>query len=144
MRETSYPPNGSRTPEAKARREEHWRGVLERWRASGLPKTDFSRRERISPDVLAWWQAEIHKRDLAKRRKSSASTAAEGRWRAAPRPGGASEPPAFVPVRVVESTPTAPAAPLEVLVAGRVVRVRPGFDAETLGRLLSALEGRAC
>jgi hypothetical protein len=140
-----YPPNGSRTPEAKARREEHWRGVLERWRASGLPKTDFSRRERISPDVLAWWQAEIHKRDVAKRRQSSASTAARVRWRTAPRPGGASQPPAFVPVRVVESTPpSAPPAPLEVLVAGRVVRVRAGFDAETLGRLLAALEGRAC
>lgn len=118
--------------------------MLERWRASGLPKTDFSRRERISPDVLAWWQAELHKRDVAKRRQQSASTAARARWRAAPQPGGASEPAAFVPVRVVESTPSAPAAPLEVLVAGRVVRVRAGFDAETLGRLLSALEGRAC
>ena len=140
----SYPTNGSRTPEAKARREEHWRGVLERWRASGLPKTEFSRRERISPDVLAWWQAEIHKRDVAKHHKSSASTAARARWRAAPPPGGASEPHAFVPVRVVEPTPTASPAPLEVLVAGRIVRVRAGFDAETLGRLLSALEGRAC
>ena len=71
-----YPKSGTRTPEAKARREAHWRGVLERWRASGLPKTEFARREQISPDVLCWWQSELQKRDLSKRRKSSASTAA--------------------------------------------------------------------
>jgi len=33
-----------------------------------LPKTEFARREQISPDVLGWWQAEIQKRDGAKRR----------------------------------------------------------------------------
>lgn len=131
----SYPPNGSRTPEAKARREAHWRRVLERWRQSGLPKTEFSRRERISPDVLAWWQAEIHRRDQARRRRTPA---------ARPRPGGAPEQPAFVPVRVIQPPPPPSSGVLEVLAGGRVVRVRPGFDAETLGRVLATLEGRAC
>jgi hypothetical protein len=135
MANKPYPPNGSRTPEAKARREAHWREVLERWRRSGLPKTEFSRRERISPDVLAWWQAQIHKRDQARWRRAPG---------ARPRPGGAPEQPAFVPVRLLQPPPPPSSAALEVLASGRVVRVRPGFDAETLGRLLATLEGCAC
>jgi hypothetical protein len=135
MANKSYPPNGSRTPEAKARREAHWREVLERWRRSGLPKTEFSGRESISPDVLAWWQAPIHKRDQVRRRRAPAPR---------PRPGGAPEQPTFVPVRVVQPPPPPSWAPLEVLAGGGVVRVRPGFDGETLGRLLATLEGRAC
>lgn len=137
MAKDGYPKPGAHTPEAKARREAHWREVLERWRASGLPKTEFARREQISADVLGWWQAEIRKRDLARRRKSSASTAARARWRApAPRPA------AFVPVRVVESAPPPSPAAIEVLAGDHTVRVRPGFDPETLKRLILILEDR--
>ncbi len=135
MAKNPYPPNGSRSPEAKARREAHWRGVLERWRQSGLPKTEFSRRERISPDVLAWWQAEIRKRDQVRPRRAPAPR---------PRPGDTPGGPAFVPVRVIQPPPSPSSAALEVLAGGNVVRVRPGFDAETLGRLLATLEGRTC
>jgi len=135
MAKLSYPPNGSRTTESKARREAHWREVLERWRRSGLPKTEFSRRERISPDVLAWWQAELRKRDQARPRRAPA---------ARPRLGGAPGHSAFMPVRVIQPPPPPSSAALEILASGVVVRVRPGFDAETLGRLLATLEGRAC
>lgn len=67
MTKKGYPKSGAGTPQAKAQREAHWRAVLERWRASGQAKTVFARKEGISPDVLGWWQAELHKRDLAKR-----------------------------------------------------------------------------
>jgi hypothetical protein len=133
MANKPYPQNGSRTPEAKARREAHWRGVLERWRQSGLPKTGFSRREGISPDVLAWWQAELQRRDQVRRRSADR-----------PRPSGAPEHPAFVPMHLIQPLPPPSSGALEVLAGGHVVRVRPGFDAETLGRLLATLEGRAC
>jgi hypothetical protein len=131
-----YPKSGVRTPEAKARREAHWRGVLERWRASALPKTEFARREELSPDVLGWWQSELQKRDLSKRRKSSASRAAPGRRRVVPPPA------AFVPVRVVEPTLAPAPAAIEILAGGHTVRIRPGFDAETLKRLVAILEDR--
>lgn len=136
MSTNGYPKSGTRTPQAKARREAHWRATLERWKTSALPKTEFARREQISPDVLGWWQAEIQKRDGAKRRKESASTAAQTRWRAAPRPA------TFLPVHVVEPPPSPSSAPIEVLAGGYTVRVRPGFDAETLRRLFAVLEGR--
>jgi hypothetical protein len=136
MNTNGYPKSGTRTPEAKARREAHWRSVLDRWQSSGLAKTEFARRDQISPDVLGWWQAQIQKRDGARRRKESASTAAQTRWRAAPGPA------AFLPVRVVESPSVLSSAPIEILAGGHTVRVHPGFDAETLRRLFALLEGR--
>jgi hypothetical protein len=132
MAKVTYPQSGTRTPEAKARREAHWRRVIERWRASGLPKTQFARKEGISPDVLGWWQAELRRRDLAQRRSP---TSARRRSAAARRP-------AFVPVHVVEPTPPPSPAALEVLAGGHTVRIRPGFDAETLKRLVAVLEDR--
>jgi len=128
-----YPPNGARTPEAKAQREAHWRRVLERWRTSSLAKTEFARQERVSPDVLGWWQAEIRKRDRARRPRAPI---ARSRRDPAPRP------PAFVPLRVVEPTPPPSPSALEVLVGGHTVRIRPGFDGETLKRLVAVLEDR--
>lgn len=133
MTKNGYPKSGVRTPEAKARREAHWRTVVERWRASGLAKTEFARREQISPDVLGWWQVEIHKRDRARRRQAPA---ARPRRKTAPRPA------AFIPVRVVEPAPAPSPAALEILAGGHAVRIRPGFDAETLKRLVAVLEDR--
>jgi transposase len=51
-----------------------------------------------------------------------------------------------VPVNVLADDAPPPADALEVALGdGRVVRVRPGFDAATLRRLLAVLrEGRPC
>jgi len=127
------PKAGTPAAEVKAQREAHWREVLERWKASGLPKTQFARQEGISPDVLGWWNAQIRKRDRVRRRVS----------RAAPRRRSAtSRRTSFVPVRVVESTPQPAPAAIEMLAGGRTIRIRPGFDAETLRRLVAVLEDR--
>ena len=47
---------------------------------------------------------------------------------------------AFIPVRVVEPAATA----IEFVAGGRTIRVRPGFDPETLKQLVAALEDRSC
>lgn len=133
MPKAAYPRSGTRTPEAKAKREAHWRQVLDRWRASTLPKTTFARKEGISPDVLGWWQVEIRRRDQTQRR-----TTPTARRRSAPARRAA-----FVPVRVVEPSPPLSPAALEILAGGHTVRIRPGFDAETLRRLVAVLEDRA-
>jgi hypothetical protein len=136
MANKPYPPSGSRTPEAKARREAHWREVLERWRRSGLSKTEFSSREGISRDVLGWWQVEIARRELAR----------QSRIPVVPlkRDDAALSRPAFIPVRVTEPPSSPTSTPLDLVVGDRIVRVRPGFDVQTLSRLLAILEGDAC
>jgi hypothetical protein len=135
MANKSYPPNGSRTPEARARREVHWRRVLERWKRSGLSKTEFSSHEGISRDVLGWWQVEIARRELARQRRIPDVPLKLD--------DAVTDRPAFIPVRVIEP-PSSTSTPLDLVVGDRIVRVRPGFDAQTLGRLLDILEGHAC
>jgi hypothetical protein len=51
--------------------------------------------------------------------------------------------PAFLPVTMDAAASAAPA--LEIVVAhGRVLRVRPGFDADVLRQLLAVLEEPSC
>lgn len=133
MAKSTYPRSGTRTPEAKAKREAHWRQVLERWKTSALPKTKFARQEGISPDVVGWWHAEIRRRDRLRRRVPRAAQR--------PRPSTGRRP-SFIPVRVVEPIPPPAPAEFEILVGGYAVRIRPGFDAETLKRLVAVLEDR--
>lgn len=134
MAKATYPRSGTRTPEAKAKRETHWRQVLEHWKQSGLPKTKFARQEGISPDVLGWWHAEIRRRDRILRRVPRTAQ------RPRPSTGGR---PSFIPVRVIEPIPPPALAEIEILAGGHTVRIRPGFDAETLKRLVAVLEDRA-
>lgn len=120
-----YPSAGSRSAQARAHREAHWREVVRQWRTSGLSKAAFARREGICRQLMSWWDAELRRRE-------------DVRGKAMAGPGR----PSFVPVRVVE--PTAGLTALELVAGGRVVRVRPGFDPQTLQRLVEALEGGAC
>ncbi len=114
-----------------------WRQVLARQQASGLTVGAYCAAHGLSPANFYRWQ-----RVLAERPDRGAAP------RPAARTNGAHEPkqdalPLFVPLdlNVAAATRTA----LEVvLVGGRVVRVRPGFDAATLGQLVACLEGRAC
>lgn len=132
MANEPYPPNGSRTPESCARREAHWRDVLSRWKKSGMSKADFCRSEKISESVLSWWDGELRRRDRT-RQRAAASTP-----RRAPTPAPKRR--AFIPVRIVEPAATA----IEFIAGRHTIRVRPGFDPETLRRLVAALEERPC
>lgn len=100
------------------RKERQWRRWLEEWRESGLSVRGFCRvRGLAEANFYAW------RRTLAER---------------------SAEAGAFVPVRVVsEEVPTGSALEL-VLPGQRQVRIAPGFDATTLQRLLTVLEGRPC
>jgi transposase len=114
-------------------KERFWRARVEQWRRSGLSVRAFCReRGLLEPNFYAW------RRTLAVRDAEAVS---------------------FVPVQVVaeqgfaptverESTPMAesPSGAVELVIDGRrVLRIRPGFDAATLQRVLPLLEeGRPC
>ena len=93
-------------------KEQFWRDMLLLWQSSGQTIRAFCHAQRLSePSFYAW------RRIIAQRERQQ---------------------PAFVPVRVTP-TPTT-SIPLElVLASGRVVRVPPGFDADTLRQLLAVL-----
>lgn len=130
MAKTTYPGLGDNSPAARAQRETHWRRLVERWKASGQPKSMFCEREGISDASLHWWLRELERRSG---RRPGFRPPQKPPAKKAPRPE-------FVPVQVVPSLQAAVKA-VELVVAGYVVRVVPDFDPETLRRLLDLLEG---
>ena len=98
-------------------REANARGMLRRWKASGLSQAAFCRRAGISTVTLGRWLREFGDGEGGSR-------------------GG------FVEVRLGPSTAAA-AYDLE-LASGRHLRIPAGFDASELDRLLAVLGRVAC
>jgi transposase len=97
-------------------RDQRWRIIIGRWRRSGLSVRAFCRRENIKEPQFYWWRRKLEQADQQKT--------------------------AFLPVHVVADEAPDPAARgVEVVLAnGRCLRVRPGFDADTLVKLVDLLE----
>lgn len=109
-----------------------WNAILNDFRRSGLTQAEFCRRRDISLHSF-------RKRLYSPRRSQADSLNAHPAATASPH---------FLPVTILPS-PIAPApAPpshLELLLTdGRRIAVAPGFDADTLRRLLTVLEQTPC
>jgi hypothetical protein len=99
-------------------KEQFWRQVLTRRRGSGLSVRAFCEREGVSEASFYMWRRELAHRDRSGIKASAA----------------------FVPVRVVAETSTA----IEIaLPCGIAVRVRPGFDRQTLEQVVALFSGGA-
>lgn len=104
-----------------SRKETYWRRQLQKQKASGLSLRAFCRQHALAESAFYYWRREIEWRDREHNRTATR---------------------AFVPVEV--KTP-AHAPSIEVALAcGHVVRLRPGFDADTLRKLLALLEESSC
>lgn len=140
-------------------RQSYWEGVVRRWREGGQAVRVFCRTEGVRESAFYFWRQELarrgHRVDAASgsRPEDHPMTAvSRSSSRVSPRHGPT---PAFLPVRVVEPANGRPGVaeagyPLAgggmeiVLAHGRTVRVRPGFDRQTLADVLSVLETRPC
>jgi hypothetical protein len=122
---------------------EVWEKRVERWRESGLTAREFAAETGVNANTLANWGWRLRRpgdAGVSQRRKRGPSSSPAA---AAP-----------VPLKFVElvakdndgvgraSSATAGAtATIELVVgSGRTLRVPPGFDAESLRRLLAVLE----
>jgi hypothetical protein len=94
---------------------EQWRERIAQWRASGQTAREFATRRGLNASTLAHWA-----------------------WRLGRESG--SEAGSTVPRMIEVRAYPASDDRFEVEVGGRRVRVPPSFDAESLRRLLSALE----
>lgn len=122
-------------------REGVWRELVDEWRESGLTQEAFCRERGVAVASFRWWKWKL---GLPGR-----SGSREGGPSALRREPEASLS-AFVPVRIVEggrrvaTVPRGSAFELE-LPGGWRLRVPGDFEAESLARLLSVVEGRrAC
>jgi hypothetical protein len=100
-----------------------WQKRVAQWKKSGLRAEDFAAQQGLNPGTLRWWSSKL-RRPTAR----VAEPAAEVSFAR------------LVPVDTASARPAEPATLEVVLTSGRVVRVRPGFDATLLRELLTALE----
>lgn len=110
---------------AKVRSEKEWARLVRRWEQSGQSCKEFAAEEGLAWSTLSWWKWRLRsKRQGAQPRKSKAT-----------------ERPVEAPaVRVVEVVPAtrAPDGAVELVLSDDVVvRVRRGFDVETLRQVIA-------
>jgi lambda repressor-like predicted transcriptional regulator len=119
-------------------RDERWADVVSVWRASGLSQREFCVRRGISDRALNNW---LYKSPYRERVARILAARSQG--------GHQAETPRFMPVSVVAAMGDAEAkslaTPIEVVLpTGLRIAVTPGFDAETLRRVVVTLETRPC
>jgi hypothetical protein len=102
------------------RKEAHWRRQIQNQSASALSVREFCQQHGLAESAFYYWRREIERRDCESNGVGKA---------------------AFVPVTVAAVMEAA----IEVaLASGHVVRVRAGFDADTLRQLVALLEELSC
>ncbi len=126
-----------------------WATLFREWRDSGLTQPEFCQRRGVS---LHTFRRRLYHPDARPATVDARRPAAARVVRPAAPPAG-ERPPDFLPVRVVgDDLPSlvpaprpSPGRPAEVILAGgRRIAVPPGFDAETLLRLIAVLEPTRC
>jgi lambda repressor-like predicted transcriptional regulator len=118
--------------------DEHWADLVSQWRASGLSQKEFCRRRDISDRALNNW---LYKSPYRERVARILAARSQDKIDL--------ETPRFLPVTVLSATPDADSqascATIEVVLkSGSRIAVTPGFDAETLRRVVAVLEARTC
>ena len=115
-----------------SKRAREMRGVLARWKRSGLTQREFAAREGIAVSTITWW-AHVF------RHAGKPTNGCAQRKRRRPRtrqPGM----PAFIEVKTSATSPPH-TSPLEIVVrTGQVIRVPSQFDAVGLRAVIAALE----
>jgi hypothetical protein len=135
-------------PRRDPAKEEYWRRQLCQWRRSGLTPREFCVDQRISEPSFYAWRREIDRRDRQTVGvKKATGRRARGRSvQARPsteRPAAGQGTAAFVELTMAGGAVLPPA--IEVVVAERrLLRVRPGFDADLLRQLVRLLEEPSC
>ncbi len=106
-------------------RRRRWTERVSRWQCSGKSQAAFCRELGLNANSFNFWKLRVLRQPGTRRKRGAAEPAASG---------GVSK---FTPVRVAMPLSCA----FEVcLRGGHTIRIAPGFDAESLRRLIGVLE----
>lgn len=112
--------------------------LIDQWRKSGLSLPAFCAPRGVNAKTMSGWVYKPVHRAAIERARSEVVAAL----------GPDQAEPAFLPVRVADARTRARTpgrAGLAIVIgSGRRVVVKPGFDAETLRRVVAVLEDRPC
>jgi hypothetical protein len=139
----------STQPRRDLGKEWYWRRLLRQWRGSRLTGREFCVQHGLSEPSFYAWRREIARRDqeriTATHKKRTSRQAASSRIGrpAGSVPDASAVRPAFVKL-AVDAGGVLPSTIDVVVGAGRLLRVRPGFDADLLRQLVHVLEEPSC
>jgi transposase-like protein len=143
-----------RVRQGGSERQAYWEEAMRRWKESGQSVRAFCRNEGVRESAFYFWRRELAQRghrteatNGSRPQASPVTTASPSSERASSRHRSV---PSFLPVRVVEDVAAEAGRPLAgggvemILAHGCTVRVRSGFDRQTLADVLAVLEVRPC
>ena len=124
-------------PMRNSKKEQEWRERVQRWQQSGESVRAFCRREGLHESAFFAWRRELQRRGQERQ--------AVRTERKQVKPSTSAKPIRFFPVQVALENRTGDPGGVEILLdAGRAIRVRPGFDRQTLAEVLAILEASPC
>ena len=137
-----------------SRKQRYWEEVVRRWREGGQSVRGFCRAEGLRESAFYFWRRELTRGgdrvDAGNGSRPQArpmTPVSRSSTQVSPRHGPA---PSFLPVKVVGPASGCPGVAEAihgvetVLAQGRTVRVRAGFDRQTLADILAVLEVQPC
>ena len=126
-------------------RRKHWEELVRRWRRGGLGVRAFCRAEGVPESAFYFWRHKLAGEHAGGNGSAAKAKPAEAASRSVRQISRRHEPAPFLPVHVVQSDVTEAAGGVEIVLAhGRTIRVRSGFDRQTLADVLAVLEVRPC
>jgi transposase len=132
--------------ERDGQKQSHWQEVVRRQAESGQSVRDYCHQAGIKEAAFYWWRRELARR--SQQGKNLHRPSAVARRKATERPlarKSADMAARFLPLQVVADRRCEDACGLDILLGdGRTLRVRPGFDRQTLADVLAVLEVRPC
>lgn len=105
-------------------RREQWAKRIVQWQRSGMDAASFAAREGVKPERLGWWRWHLGLGPGARRRAAPVPQFVE----------------VVLPEAAEQQAVVQEGAAIEVLLGQRRVLVRPGFDEQSLRRVLAVLE----
>ena len=134
--------------EREIERQSHWQEIMRGQQESGQSVRAYCRQAGIEESAFYWWRRKLGRGSRQRNdspRPGRGTNRSEPARPAARRSSGAVAEVGFLPVQVATERSAEGGCSIEIALGGdRVLRVRPGFDRQTLLDVLDALEGRGC
>jgi transposase-like protein len=124
----------SKRGERSAEKSEFWKLVVAEWQESEISVREFCKNNGLSEPSFYYWRREL------KKRENEADGGALQRVSKKPSKD-IGQTPVFIPISLKPETGPQPEAQsdIEVIVGQHSVRIQPGFDSETLSRVLAVI-----
>jgi transposase len=128
--------------ERDGQKHSQWQEVMRQQAESGQSVRGYCRQAGIKESAFYWWRRELARRGDC--RQPPAAVWGRRLERPLPRKS-AGMAAGFLPLQVVADRPREDACGLDIVLGdGRTLRIRPGFDRQTLADVLAVLEVRPC